>query len=117
MMLAIPNEKIMREVKESLTTAAVGKQRRLSNFEHKSHIQRANTALPSCVQKPLAKEWKEKILGWAEFQLSQFWRNKFHIFENNNTTPLHTFSPTVRFERSMLAENTENGNLKRPMRK
>ena len=32
MMLAIPNEKIMREVKESLTTAAVGKQRRLSNF-------------------------------------------------------------------------------------
>ena len=82
MMLAIANEKIMREVKESLTTAVGCSEAALVGISTQKPHTTLPTQLPSCVQKPrqrnVVSPW-----GWAEFQLSQFWRNKFHIFENN----------------------------------
>ena len=114
MMLAIANEKIMREVKESLTTAVGCSEAALVGISTQKPHTTLPTQLPSCVQKPrqrVVSPW-----GWAEFQLSQFWRNKFHIFENNNTTPLtHTAQRSGSNDRCW-PKILENGNLKRPMR-
>ena len=118
MMLAIANEKIMREVKESLTTA-VGCSDWGGfgwNFNTKATYNVANTACRRAYKSLAIRVEGENPWGWAEFQLSQFWRNKFHIFENNNTTPLtHTAQRSGSNDRCW-PKILENGNLKRPMR-
>ena len=73
------------------------------------------TQLPSCVQKPrqrnVVSPW-----GWAEFQLSQFWRNEISYFREQ-PIPLRF---THWAQRSGSNDRCwpkilENGNLKRPM--